>query len=315
MVEKIEKNVLTAWERVEIARNPKRKTALDYINEIFDEFIELHGDRCYGDDKAMVCGLGRIENQNYTIIAEQKGRNTKENIERNFGMPNPESYRKAIRIMKQAEKFNRPVITFIDTKGAYPGVEAEQRGQGEAIAKSMFEMAKLTVPVIAIVIGEGSSGGALAIGVANKVIMLENAIYSILSPEGYSSILWKDSSRFKEAAERMKLTANDLYDMGIIETVIKESIENYTIEKNQNIKKTMDIEMKPNMQVEEIRKTLKENKINDNEKIEKELFKNITGKIKQEIQTTVQELKSKTNDEIVEERYQKFRKISGFKEV
>lgn len=275
MVEKIEKNVLTAWERVEIARNPKRKTALDYINEIFDEFIELHGDRCYGDDKAMVCGLGRIENQNYTIIAEQKGRNTKENIERNFGMPNPESYRKAIRIMKQAEKFNRPVITFIDTKGAYPGVEAEQRGQGEAIAKSMFEMAKLTVPVIAIVIGEGSSGGALAIGVANKVIMLENAIYSILSPEGYSSILWKDSSRFKEAADRMKLTANDLYDMGIIETVIKESIENYTIEKNQNIKKTMDIEMKPNMQVEEIRKTLKENKINDNEKIEKELFKKV----------------------------------------
>ena len=277
MVEKIEKNVPTAWERVEIARNPKRKTALDYINQIFDEFIELHGDRCYGDDKAMVCGLGRIENQNYTIIAEQKGRNTKENIERNFGMPNPESYRKAIRIMKQAEKFNRPVITFIDTKGAYPGVEAEQRGQGEAIAKSMFEMAKLTVPVIAIVIGEGSSGGALAIGVANKVIMLENAIYSILSPEGYSSILWKDSSRFKEAADRMKLTANDLYDMGIIETVIKETIENYTIEK--------------------------------------ELFKNITDKIKQEIQTTVQELKSKTKDEIVEERYQKFRKISGFKEV
>ena len=277
MVEKIEKNVLTAWERVEIARNPKRKTALDYINEIFDEFIELHGDRCYGDDKAMVCGLGRIENQNYTIIAEQKGRNTKENIERNFGMPNPESYRKAIRIMKQAEKFNRPIITFIDTKGAYPGVEAEQRGQGEAIAKSMFEMAKLTVPVIAIVIGEGSSGGALAIGVANKVIMLENAIYSILSPEGYSSILWKDSSRFKEAADRMKLTANDLYDMGIIETVIKESIENCTTEK--------------------------------------ELLKNITDKIKQEIQTTVQESKSKTKDEIVEERYQKFRKISGFKEV
>ncbi len=277
MVEKIEKNVLTAWERVEIARNPKRKTALDYISEIFDEFIELHGDRCYGDDKAMVCGLGRIENQNYTIIAEQKGRNTRENIERNFGMPNPESYRKAIRMMKQAEKFNRPVITFIDTKGAYPGVEAEQRGQGEAIAKSMFEMAKLTVPVIAIVIGEGSSGGALAIGVANKVIMLENAIYSILSPEGYSSILWKDSSRFKEAADRMKLTANDLYDMGIIETVIKESIENYTTEK--------------------------------------ELLKNITDKIKQEIQTTVQEFKSKTKDEIVEERYQKFRKISGFKEV
>ena len=280
MVEKIEKNVLTAWERVEIARNPKRKTALDYINEIFDEFIELHGDRCYGDDKAMVCGLGRIENQNYTIIAEQKGRNTKENIERNFGMPNPESYRKAIRIMKQAEKFNRPVITFIDTKGAYPGVEAEQRGQGEAIAKSMFEMAKLTVPVIAIVIGEGSSGGALAIGVANKVIMLENAIYSILSPEGYSSILWKDSSRFKEAADRMKLTANDLYDMGIIETVIKEP----DIKDSKKTSQSVDFEM-------------------------------IASEIKKEIQTTVQELKSKTKDEIVEERYQKFGKISGFKEV
>jgi acetyl-CoA carboxylase carboxyl transferase subunit alpha len=280
MVEKIEKNVLTAWERVEIARNPKRKTALDYINEIFDEFIELHGDRCYGDDKAMVCGLGRIENQNYTIIAEQKGRNTKENIERNFGMPNPESYRKAIRMMKQAEKFNRPVVTFIDTKGAYPGVEAEQRGQGEAIAKSMFEMAKLTVPVIAIVIGEGSSGGALAIGVANKVIMLENAIYSILSPEGYSSILWKDSSRFKEAADRMKLTANDLYDMGIIETIIKEP----DIKDRKKTSQSVDFEM-------------------------------IVSEIKKEIQTTVQELKSKTKDEIVEERYQKFRKISGFKEV
>ena len=280
MVEKIEKNVLTAWERVEIARNPKRKTALDYISEIFDEFIELHGDRCYGDDKAMVCGLGRIENQNYTIIAEQKGRNTKENIERNFGMPNPESYRKAIRIMKQAEKFNRPVITFIDTKGAYPGVEAEQRGQGEAIAKSMFEMAKLTVPVIAIVIGEGSSGGALAIGVANKVIMLENAIYSILSPEGYSSILWKDSSRFKEAADRMKLTANDLYDMGIIETIIKEP----DIKDGKKTSQSVDFEM-------------------------------IASEIKKEIQTTVREFKNKTKDEIVEERYQKFRKISGFKEV
>ena len=280
MVKKIEKNVPTAWERVEIARNPKRKTALDYINEIFDEFIELHGDRCYGDDKAIVCGLGRIENQNYTIIAEQKGRNTKENIERNFGMPNPESYRKAIRMMKQAEKFNRPVITFIDTKGAYPGVEAEQRGQGEAIAKSMFEMAKLTVPVIAIVIGEGSSGGALAIGVANKVIMLENAIYSILSPEGYSSILWKDSSRFKEAADRMKLTANDLYDMGIIETIIKEP----DIKDSKKTSQSVDFEM-------------------------------IASEIKKEIQTTVQELKSKTKDEIVEERYQKFRKISGFKEV
>ena len=199
------KKEISAWEKVEIARNPKRKTSLEYIEKIFDEFIELHGDRNFKDDKAIICGLAKIDNTPFTIIAEQKGRTTKENIERNFGMPNPESYRKAIRFMKQAEKFKRPVITFIDTKGAYPGIEAEERGQGEAIAKSMFEMARLKVPVISIVIGEGSSGGALAIGVANKVFMLENAIYSILSPEGYSSILWKDPSRYKEEEEKMKL--------------------------------------------------------------------------------------------------------------
>lgn len=222
---KQETNQLTAWQKVEIARNPKRKTSIEYIEQIFDEFIELHGDRNFKDDQAIICGLGRIGNQSYTIIAEQKGRTTKENVLRNFGMPNPESYRKAIRFMKQAEKFNRPVITFIDTKGAYPGVGAEERGQGEAIAKSMFEMAKLKVPVISIVIGEGSSGGALAIGVSNKIYMLENAIYSILSPEGYSSILWKDSSRYEEAAEKMKLTAKDLYEMKVIDTIIPEPVE------------------------------------------------------------------------------------------
>jgi acetyl-coA carboxylase, carboxyl transferase, alpha subunit len=220
-----ETNQLTPWQKVEIARNPKRKTSIEYIEQIFDEFIELHGDRNFKDDQAIICGLGRIGNQSYTIIAEQKGRTTKENVLRNFGMPNPESYRKAIRFMKQAEKFNRPVITFIDTKGAYPGVGAEERGQGEAIAKSMFEMAKLKVPVISIVIGEGSSGGALAIGVSNKIYMLENAIYSILSPEGYSSILWKDSSRYEEAAEKMKLTAKDLYEMKVIDTIISETVE------------------------------------------------------------------------------------------
>lgn len=216
---------VTAWERVEIARSPNRKTSLDYIDEIFDEFIELHGDRMGYDDKSIVCGIARIGNQSFTIIAEQKGRNTKENIERNFGMPNPESYRKAIRFMKQAEKFHRPVITFIDTKGAYPGIEAEEKGQGEAIASSMLEMAGLKVPIISIVIGEGSSGGALAIGVGNRVFMLENAIYSILSPEGYASILWKDSSKAKEAAEKMKLTAYDLYDLKVIDKIIEESDE------------------------------------------------------------------------------------------
>ncbi len=213
---------MDAWDRVEIARNPKRKTSLDYVEKIFDEFIELHGDRQFKDDKAIVCGLARIGNQNFTIIAEQKGRTTKENIERNFGMPNPESYRKGIRFMKQAEKFRRPVITFIDTKGAYPGIGAEERGQGEAIASSMLQMASLTVPTISIVVGEGSSGGALALGLGNKVIMLENAIYSILSPEGYASILWKDSSRVKEAAEVMKLTAKDLKELKVIDKIIKE---------------------------------------------------------------------------------------------
>lgn len=246
---------LSAWERVEIARSPKRKTALDYIDNIFDDFIELHGDRNFKDDKAIVCGLARIGKQNFTVIAEQKGRTTKENIERNFGMPNPESYRKGIRFMKQAEKFDRPIITFIDTKGAYPGIGAEERGQGEAIASSMLEMAKLKVPVIAVVIGEGSSGGALALGVANKVLMLENAIYSILSPEGYASILWKDPSRTKEAAEKMKLTAQDLYDLKVIDKIIKEpNGEDSHIKISKSLKKEIcDIinDMK-NMSKEEI---------------------------------------------------------------
>ena len=265
------KSKMTAWEKVEIARSPKRKTALDYIDKIFDDFMELHGDRAFKDDKAIVCGLANIGNQNFTIIAEQKGRNTKENIERNFGMPNPESYRKAIRFMNQAEKFNRPVITFIDTKGAYPGVGAEKRGQGEAIAKSMFEMAKLKVPVIAIVIGEGSSGGALAIGVANKVFMLENAIYSILSHEGYSSILWKDSSRYEEAAEKMKLTADDLYDAKIIDKIIKEPKD-----------------------------------------VDEAEFEKITKKIKREILDSLEELTKLSKEEIVEDRYNKFRNMGEF---
>lgn len=227
-----------AWKKVEIARNPKRPTSLDYIKYVFDSFMELHGDRISNDDKAICCGLANIGNQNFTVIAEQKGRTTKENIERNFGMPNPQSYRKAIRFMKQAEKFGRPIITFIDTKGAYPGVEAEERGQGEAIAKSMLTMASLKVPIISIVIGEGSSGGALAIGVGNKVYMLENAIYSILSPEGFASILWKDSKRAKEAAEKMKLTSEDLLKFEVIDGIISEpKKQEYTDEFTQKIAK------------------------------------------------------------------------------
>lgn len=213
---------LTAWDRVMLARKTDRPKSLEYIKLICDEFIELHGDRLYSDDKSIITGIGKIGEYAVTIVGQQKGKTTKENMERNFGMTNPEGYRKALRIMKQAEKFNRPIITFVDTPGAYPGIGAEERGQGEAIAKSMFEMAKLKVPIISVVIGEGSSGGALAIGVANKVFMLENAIYSILSPEGYSSILWKDSSRFKEAAEKMKLTADDLLNLKVIDKIIKE---------------------------------------------------------------------------------------------
>ena len=216
---------IEAWDIMTIARNPTRPTALDYISNIFEDFVELHGDRCFKDDKAMVCGIAMLKGKAYTIIAEQKGRNTKENIERNFGMPNPESYRKAIRFMKQAEKFKRPVITFIDTKGAYPGIGAEERGQGEAIAKSMMTMANLKVPIISIVIGEGSSGGALAIGVADKILMLENAVYSILSPEGFASILWKDGTKAKQAAALMKMTAKDLYELKVIDEIIKEQEE------------------------------------------------------------------------------------------
>lgn len=218
----VKEKKLTAWDRVELARKANRPKALDYINLIFDDFIELHGDRNFADDKAIIGGIATLKGIPVTVIGEQKGKNAKENIERNFGMPNPEGYRKALRLMKQAEKFKRPIITFIDTPGAYPGMGAEERGQGEAIAKNMMEMASLEVPIICVVIGEGSSGGALAIGVGDKVVMLENSIYSILSPEGFASILYKDSSKAKEAAENMKLTAKNLKELNIIDTIIKE---------------------------------------------------------------------------------------------
>ena len=210
------------WDRVIEARKPERPKALDYINYIFEDFIEMHGDRYFGDDKAVIGGIASIENIPVTVIGEQKGKSTKENMERNFGMPNPEGYRKALRLMKQAEKFNRPIITFIDTPGAYPGLGAEERGQGEAIAKNLLEMSSLEVPIICVVIGEGSSGGALAIGVGDKILMLENSIYSVLSPEGFASILYKDSSLYKKAAKEMKITAKDLKKLGIIDEIIKE---------------------------------------------------------------------------------------------
>jgi acetyl-CoA carboxylase carboxyl transferase subunit alpha len=215
---------LTAWDKVSIARLVERPTALDYINRIFDCFMELHGDRYYGDDSAIVGGIARFNGIPVTVIAQQKGNNTKENIQRNFGMPNPEGYRKALRLMKQAEKFHRPVICIVDTPGAYCGLGAEERGQGEAIARNLMEMSNLKTPIISIVIGEGGSGGALAMAVADEVWMLEHAIYSILSPEGFASILFKDSSRAKEAANTMKITAQDLINFGIIDRIIKEPL-------------------------------------------------------------------------------------------
>lgn len=215
----------TAWEKVQIARQIDRPKALDYINNLFNDFIELHGDRNFRDDKSIVGGIALLDQMPVTVIGEQKGKNAKENIERNFGMPEPEGYRKALRLMKQAEKFKRPIITFIDTPGAYPGIGAEERGQGEAIARNIMEMSNLKVPIICIVIGEGSSGGALAIGVGDRIVMLENAVYSILSPEGFASILYKDARKAKEAAENMKITANDLKKLGIIDDIIKEPKE------------------------------------------------------------------------------------------
>jgi acetyl-CoA carboxylase carboxyl transferase subunit alpha len=210
------------WDRVQVARHPERPTSLDYIKEIFTDFIEFHGDRYYGDDEAIIGGIASFDGKPITIIGHQRGKTTKENIRRNFGMPHPEGYRKALRLMKQAEKFGRPILCFIDTKGAYPGKAAEERGQSEAIAKNLFEMAGLKVPVISIVIGEGGSGGALALGVANRIFMLENSTYSVISPEGAASILWKDASLAKQAAEAMKITAQDLKGMGIIDDIIPE---------------------------------------------------------------------------------------------
>lgn len=220
---------INAWDRVLLSRRKNRPVGSDYIRMLFQNFTEFHGDRLYGDDPAIIGGIAYFKEQPVTVIAQEKGTNTKENIMRNFAMPSPEGYRKALRLMKQAEKFHRPVICFVDTPGAFCGLEAEERGQGEAIARNLYELSGLKTPVLSIVIGEGGSGGALALAVADEVWMLENSIYSILSPEGFASILWKDSTKAKEAAEVMKLTAGDLKKMGVIECVLEEP-EQYTVQ-------------------------------------------------------------------------------------
>ena len=210
------------WDRVQIARHPARPTTKDYIACLLDEFMECHGDRCFGEDEAIIGGIGLYKGLPVTVIGHQRGKDTKENIRRNFGMPHPEGYRKALRLMKQAEKFGRPIICFIDTKGAYPGKAAEERGQSEAIARNLFEMSGLKVPIISIVIGEGGSGGALALGMADRIFMLENSTYSVISPEGAATILWKDSGLSRQAAESMRITAPDLLELGVIDGVIDE---------------------------------------------------------------------------------------------
>lgn len=215
---------LTRWQRVQLARHPERPITKDYITNIFDDFEELHGDRSFRDDPAIVGGMAYFNNEPVMIVGHQKGRDTKSNLYRNFGMPNPEGYRKALRLFKMAEKFNRPIINFLDTPGAYPGLEAEERGQAEAIARNLFEMANLKVPILIIVIGEGASGGAIGIGVGDRILMLENAWYSVISPESCSSILWRSWDFKEQAAEALKLTAEDLIEHSIIDRIVPEPV-------------------------------------------------------------------------------------------
>ncbi|MGQ0667350.1 MAG: acetyl-CoA carboxylase carboxyltransferase subunit alpha, partial [Nitrospiraceae bacterium] len=206
----------------QLARHPQRPSTLDYITELSRDFLEFHGDRAFGDDRAIVGGFARFNDRTVMIIGHQKGRTLKERMQRNFGMPNPEGYRKALRLMKMAEKFNRPIITFIDTPGAYPGIGAEERGQAEAIARNLFVMARLTVPIVSVVIGEGGSGGALALGLSDRVLMLEHSVYSVISPEGCAAILWDDPAKIQDAAAALKMTAKDLIELGVIDDIIPE---------------------------------------------------------------------------------------------
>lgn len=215
---------LSRWQRVQLARHPQRPYTLDYLKILVPDFVELHGDRCFADDQAIVAGMGRFAGRSVVIVGHQKGRDTKENIKRFFGMPHPEGYRKALRVMQTASRFGLPILTFIDTPGAYPGIGAEERGQFEAIARNLREMARLEVPVVGVVIGEGGSGGALAIGVTDRLLMLENAIYSVISPEGCAAILWRDRARAPDAAEALKITSRDLAELGIVDQVLPEPL-------------------------------------------------------------------------------------------
>ncbi|MBI3995952.1 MAG: acetyl-CoA carboxylase carboxyltransferase subunit alpha [Nitrospirae bacterium] len=264
---------LTPWQRTQLARHQNRPNTLDYIAFMIHDFVELHGDRLYGDDRAVLGGVGIFRNRPVVIVGHQKGKSVKERVERNFGMPHPEGYRKALRLMKLAEKFMRPVITFIDTPGAYPGIGAEERGQSEAIARNLLEMSRLTVPVVVVVIGEGGSGGALALGVGDRILMLEHTIYSVISPEGCAAILWNNSAKAPEAAEAMKMTAKDLLALGVIDEIVPEPVGGAH---------------KDPPQAAEI--------------------------LEKAIENQMVELEGMKTDDLLEQRYQKFRKMGVFGE-
>jgi acetyl-CoA carboxylase carboxyl transferase subunit alpha len=265
---------LTPWQRAQLARHPKRPHALDLFHLLLEDFVELHGDRVFGDDKAIVGGLARFEGESVVAIGHQKGRDTRENIARNFGMPHPEGYRKALRLMQLAAKFRTPVITFIDTPGAYPGLGAEERGQAEAIARNLREMAGLGTPIVCVVTGEGGSGGALAIGVGNRVLMLEHAIYSVISPEGCAAILWKDAAKAPEAAQGMRVTAPDLLRLGVIDAIVPEP----TGGAHRNWEQT-------------------------------------AANLRAALRDQLWELRSKSGPQLVDERYERFRRIGVFAEA
>ena len=262
---------LTPWQRAQIARHPKRPHTLDFFRLLFEDFVELHGDRVFGDDKAIVGGLARFDGEPVVVMGHQKGRDTRENIARNFGMPHPEGYRKALRLMELAAKFSKPILTFIDTPGAYPGLGAEERGQGEAIARNLREMAGLGTPIVCVVTGEGGSGGALAIGVGNRVLMLEHAIYSVISPEGCAAILWGEASKAPEAAELMRVTAPDLLSLGVIDGIVPEPVGGA----HRNWEETAE---------------------------------NLRGALR----GSLKELRSRSAESLVADRYEKFRKIGVF---
>jgi acetyl-CoA carboxylase carboxyl transferase subunit alpha len=265
---------LTPWQRAQIARHPKRPHTLDLIRLLFEDFIELHGDRVYGDDAAIVAGLGQFEGEPVAVIGHQKGRDTRENIARNFGMPHPEGYRKALRIMQLAARFGKPIVTLIDTPGAYPGLGAEERGQGEAIARNLREMSALSTPIVCVVTGEGGSGGALAIGVGNRVLMLEHAIYSVISPEGCAAILWGDAAKAPEAARLMRTTAADLLRLGVIDGVVPEPVGGA----HRNWEQT-------------------------------------ATNLRAALRDQLWQLRSRSRERLVQERYEKFRKIGVFEEA